>query len=87
MSTIKLAERLKTSPDERDRIVAVMEKHLEHARQGLVAATLIISKGRDGMWQWDEAGDATTCDMIGRLEIVKHEITARYVADVKSEGR
>lgn len=86
MSLIKLAERLKTQPDERAEIVALMEKHLEDARQGLVAATLIISKGRDGLWKWNEGGDARVLDMIGRLEVVKHEIAACYVEDLKSES-
>lgn len=85
-NTIRLAERMKTDPDDRARIVEFLERHLKNAQDGLVATVLVISKGRDGMWQWDEAGDATTSDMIGRLEIVKHEIVARYIAGAGIES-
>lgn len=84
MSTIKLAERLKTEPDARAKIIAFLEEQLEETRKGNVAQLLIISRGRDGLWCWEQAGDARAVEIIGRLEIVKHEITARYVADLKS---
>jgi hypothetical protein len=83
--TIKLAERLKTPTDSRAKIVAFLEKHLKNAREGLVSEVLIVSKGRDGLWQFDQGGDATATDMIGRLEIVKHEIVAKYIEDANAE--
>lgn len=83
-NTIKLAERLKTDPDKRTEIVEFLEKHLEDARQGNVAQMLVVSRGRDGMWCWEQVGDARAVEMIGRLEIVKHEITAQYIDSLKS---
>jgi hypothetical protein len=81
--TIKLAERLKTHTDNREKIVAFLEEQLGQVREGLVSEMLVISKSRDGVWCWEQAGDATASDMIGRLEVVKHEITAIYIESLK----
>jgi len=83
--TIALAERLKTSPDSRGAMVAFLEEQLGEVRAGNVAELLVISRARDGVWCWERAGDTTTTEMVGRLEIVKHEITAHYVAGMKVE--
>lgn len=84
---IKLAERLKTSPDSREKIVAFLEKQLAETRAGNVAQMLVISRSLDGLWCWAQAGDATATEMIGRLEIVKHEITAHYVESMNAQGK
>lgn len=83
---IKLAERLKTEPDDRAKVVEFLEKHLEKAREGFSAGVVVITKARDGAWLFDQGGDMSVTELLGRLEIIKHEIAANFVADMNREG-
>jgi len=58
--------------------VKLLSEALEEARSGEISECVIIMLRRDGFWAWRHSETLRTSETIGRLEIVKHEIMAKY---------
>lgn len=78
---ISLAEHRKAEPTRQEQVIEALEKMLAFARKGDVDTVLVIAKRPDGMWQFETAGEAYTTDMVGRLEIIKHDMIEKYIED------
>lgn len=78
---ISLAERRKAEPTLQEQVIEGLEKMLDHARKGDVDTVLVIAKRPDGLWQFVTAGNAFTTEMVGRLEIIKHDMIVKYIED------
>jgi hypothetical protein len=83
MTIVSLVERQPIESSCKEDIISHLEEALERARSGEMDALVLIERRTDGYWRWDRSVNVLTCDIVGRLEIVKAEIIAGYLQSVK----
>ena len=79
MTVLSIAERIKTDPVDRERIVTFLRKVLADAEAGLVDCSIVLVKSPDGMWKFELDGDVFLTDMVGRIEVAKAELLKRFL--------
>jgi hypothetical protein len=80
---LSLAQRPLASEERRREMVAKLEEALAEAKNGITDTLVILVRCPDGGWSWDTAGEAFLTDIIGRVEILKHEMVTRYIQSIK----
>lgn len=69
----------KPAPGVNPDIVEFFERQLQRARDGGIAGFAAMVMLPDGCYTCEYLGDVSVADMIGRVEILKHEMAARLL--------
>lgn len=71
--------RLITSKDDAfSSVISELEKALEAAKQGQIDAVVVLARCTNGKWTEWHSGARNFPDMVGKMEIVKHDWIAQY---------
>jgi hypothetical protein len=80
-AVLSLAPRPKAEDQVRESIVAILATALKEARNGEITSVIMILQHSDGDWSDRASETIKFTEAIGRLEILKQEWIAVYLAD------
>ena len=83
MTVLKLAAKQTTADEIKTRIVGLLLKTLEEAKEGNIDAIILIAQQPGGEWVNRTSDTMRLSDMIGRLEVTKHELIANFLESEK----